>query len=113
MICDFAETYNIYEYRGLSPRKVAVLLLGLRDDSRVKMKLSGNRITLEQMLMAIMADNLKFLSWTKTKDAKKGVYKEKSILKALMGEYDHENDNLVSFKTVEEYEAYMKQFIKE
>lgn len=113
MICDLAETYHILDYRGLSPRLVAVLLLGLRDNSRVKMKLSETKVTIEQMMMAMMADNLNFLSWTKTKDAKHGKYKQKSILKTLMGEYDKKKDDLISFKTVEEYEEYMKQFIKE
>lgn len=103
----------MFDYRGLSPRRVAVLLLGLRDNSRVKMKLSGTKITIEQMLMAIIADNLQFLSWTKTKDAKHGRYKQKSILKTLQGEYDRPKDDLMTFKTIEEYEEYMKQFIKE
>ena len=77
------------------------------------MKLSETKVTIEQMMMAMMADNLNFLAWTKTKDAKHGKYKQKSILKTLMGEYDKKKDDLISFKTVEEYEEYMKQFIKE
>lgn len=62
------------------------------------------------MIQAMIADNLKFLSWTKTKDAKHGRYKEKSILKALRGEYKDEKDDLVSFATIEEFEAYMNRF---
>ena len=77
------------------------------------MKLSGTKLTIDQMLMAMIADNLQFLAWTKTKDAKHGKYKQKSILKTLQGEYDKPKDDLLSFKTVEEYEEYMKQFIKD
>ena len=77
------------------------------------MKVNNTKITIDQMMLAIIADNIKFLSWTKTKDAKHGKYKQKSILKALMGEYDTKKDDLISFKTVEEYEEYMKQFIKD
>lgn len=113
MICDLAETYHLFDYRGLSPSKVAILLLGLRDNSRTKMKMSGAKITIEQMLLAIIADGIQFLGWTKTKDAKHGKYKQKSILKTLQGEYDKPKDDLISFKTVEEYEEYMKQFIKD
>jgi len=112
LICDMAETYHIYDYKGLSPNKVAILLLGLRDNSRVKMKVSNTKITIDQMIMAIIADNLQFLSWTKTKDAKHGRYKQKSILKTLNGEYEKEKDDLISFKTVEEYEEYMMQFTR-
>mgnify|MGYP003294857480 CR=1 FL=1 len=76
------------------------------------MKIGNTKLTIEQMMMAIIADNLQFLSWTKTKDAKHGKYKQKSILKMLQGEYDKTKDDLISFKTVEEYEEYMKQFIR-
>ena len=88
---------------------MAVLLLGLRDDSRVKMHISGSKINLEQILLAIIADNLNFLSWTKTKEAKKSRYKKKSILKTLTEE-KKKKDDLVSFGSIEDYEQYMKQF---
>lgn len=84
-------------------------MLGLRDDSRVKMHISGSKINLEQILLAIIADNLNFLSWTKTKEAKKGRYKKKSILKTLTEE-KKKKDDLVSFGSIEDYEQYMKQF---
>lgn len=114
MICDLAETYHIYDFQGLSPSMVATLILGLRDNSRVKMKLSNTKLTVEQMLLAIVADNLQYIAWTKTKDARKGRYKNKSILKTLQGEYQNGNgkDDLMSFKTVEEFEEYMTQFLK-
>lgn len=91
---------------------MAVLFSGLRDNARTKMKMSGTRITIEQMLLAIIADGIQFLGWTKTKDAKHGKYKQKSILKTLQGEYDKPKDDLISFKTVEEYEEYMQQFTR-
>ena len=62
--------------------------------------------------MAMVVDDLNFLAWTKTRDAKHGKYKQKSILKVLQGEYDTKKEDLISFKTVEEYEEYMKQFIR-
>lgn len=111
MICDLAETYHIFDYRGLSPSEVAVLVLGLRDDSRVKRKLSGNKLTLEQTFMAMMVDSLRYLCWTNSKDAHKGrPYKEKSVLKTLNGDYEKNKDELESFETIEEFEAYMAQF---
>lgn len=111
MICDLAETYNILNYKGLSPDLVAVLVLGLRDNSRVKMFLSNTKITIEQMLMAIMCDNLNFQSWTYSKDASKGrAYKHKSILKAIQGIEEEKKDDLLSFESIEEYEAYMNLF---
>lgn len=88
----------------------ATLLLGLKDDSRVKMNASNTKITINQIMMAMCVDALQFIAWTKTKDAQHGRYKQKSILKALQGEYDKQNDDLVSFDTIEDFENYMKQF---
>lgn len=114
LICDLAETYHILNYKELLPELVAVLVLGLRDNSRVKMFLSGTKTSIEQMLLAIACDNLVFQSWTHSKDASKGKpYKEKSILKALNGEYENEKDDLLCFKTIEEFKTYMKRFDKE
>lgn len=112
MICDLAETYHIFNYKDLHPETVAVLVLGLRDNSRVKMKLADTRLTLDQMLLAMIVDNLNFLSWTKTKSAQKGKYNQKSLFKRLMGEDKENKDDLISFATPEEYEEYMKQFEK-
>lgn len=111
MICDLAETYHILNYRELLPSLVATLVLGLRDDSRVKLFFTDSRLSTEQIMNAMMVDALSFIAWTKTKDAQHGRYKNKSVLKALQGEYS--KDELASFKTVEEYEEYMKQFEKE
>lgn len=60
--------------------------MGLRDESRVKQRISGSRITLSQALWARIADELTFLSWTKTKDAQKGRNRPASILKMLTEE---------------------------
>lgn len=110
MICDFAETYHILDYKRLSPALVATLLFGLRDNSRVKMHIAESKLTIEQTLLAVIADTMQFIAWTKTKDARHGRYKNKSILKMLNGEYDKEKDELVSFETIEEYLEYMSQF---
>lgn len=109
LICDFAETYHILNYKELSPALAATLLIGLRDDSRVKMHLSGSKVTLDQALLAIISDCLRFIAWTKTRDAKKGRrYKNKQIYDALVRE-DNKDDELMRFETVEEYEEYMQQ----
>lgn len=113
MICDLAETYHILNYRELPPLLVATFVLGLRGDSRVKMRISESKLSVEQILLAMIVDNLNFQSWTYTKDARKGkTYKEKSVLKTLNGEYEEKKDDLISFETAEEFEQYMSQFIK-
>lgn len=39
LICDFAETYHIYDYRALPVSYAATLAYGLRNDSRIRLKL--------------------------------------------------------------------------
>lgn len=113
MICDLAETYHILNYRELPPLLVATLVLGLDDNSRVKRKISDTKLTLEETLLAMILDGINFICWTYTKEAKKGrPYSKKSVLKLLNGEYDKEKDDLEIFKTIEEFEEYMNQFIK-
>ncbi len=106
LICDFAETYGIFDYRSLPPLTVAILAIGLRDNSRIKMSVSDVHITLDQALLANIADSLRFIAWTKTKHGRK--YTEKSILKTLM---DHKKkDDYKVFNSVEDFDRYMKQF---
>lgn len=67
MICDFAETYSIYDYRALPAMYAAVLAVGLRESSRIKMRLSGNRHSLETILLANIRDALQLLIWSRSK----------------------------------------------
>ena len=99
----------------MPPSTAATLLVGLGEDSRVRRHLSGNRITLEQALLAIIVDRLNFIAWTKTEDAHKGrKYRRKSIFETLTKNPEQKKkDEIMSFNTVEEYDEYMKRFKKE
>lgn len=94
LICDFAETYNIYDYKSLPLKMVGSLALGLRDNSRIKMAMTGSQASSEVMLMAAMVDRLSLLVWMKTKDAEKGKNKPKSILENLTKSENIENTNI-------------------
>ena len=82
-MCDLAETYHIYDYKRLPLTAVAAFSVGLRDDSRIKMKLSGAKAPTEIILLAAAVDRLSLLVWAQTKDAEKGRNRPKSILEAL------------------------------
>ena len=91
LICDLAETYHIYDYRRLSPFKIAVFSFGLKDDSRIKMKLSGQKIPLNILLLAGVNDRLSTLVWAKTKDGQKGKNPPESIVDLLTKEKQEKN----------------------
>lgn len=111
LICDFAETYRILDYKGLPPVLVATLFLGLRSDSRTKMKLANTKLTTEQALLAIIADNLAFIAWSKTKDGINGINRPKSIYKALMEAEKEEDSDIVAFGSFDEFNETRKRII--
>ena len=58
LVCDMAETYHIFDYRALPLFLAARLACGLRENSRSKMRLAGNRIELRDALLAAILDRL-------------------------------------------------------
>ncbi|EOS7874060.1 hypothetical protein E3407_RS10820 [Enterococcus hirae] len=82
LICDLAETYQIYDYKQLPLSKIAVFSCGLRENSRIKMKLAQQVVPFETLILASILDKLSVLLWTKTKDAEKG----KNIPQMIMNE---------------------------
>ena len=61
VICDLAETYNIYDYKSLDLNYIAILALGLRDNSRIKLQMADMSVTLDQMLLGALVDRLTLL----------------------------------------------------
>ena len=102
IICDLAETYHILNYRELSPDLVATLVIGLPDHSRIKKKIAKKTSTLEQELLALIIDLMAISMWNRS--GRKGP-KPPSIYKVLSKE-DTEKDELESFDSPEEYEAW-------
>lgn len=111
LMCDFAEVYHIYDIYDLPPSKTAVLALGLRDDSRIKMAMSDIKLTTSEYLLAMAVDALNAILWTKTKDAEKGRHYPKSILNALSGVQEKKSNDNMSFDSPEEFIAYRERLI--
>jgi len=107
LICDLAETYQIYDYKQLPPMKVAVFSLGLRDDSRIKMKISGQTVPFDTLLLAGIHDKLSTLVWFQTTDGQKGRNRP-PMLTSLLTNTKQENDVEV-FRSGEEFEKARKR----
>jgi len=84
LVCDLAETYQIYDYRSYPVGLIATLAAGLRDDSRIKMQLNDIPLPAETLLLVAIYDRLNLLMWSKTKDAEKGRNRPQSVLKGLI-----------------------------
>lgn len=103
LICDLAETYQIYDYKKLPARKAAVFASGLRNNSRIKMKMSGCDTPLETMIQASIADRIGLLVWMQSEDGHKKRNRPESILKLILGNLDTESSAEV-FVSGEEFE---------
>lgn len=111
LICDLAETYGIYDYRSLPARTVATLAVGLRNDSRIKLHLSGEPLTFDQLMMVKIYDLLNWLAWTKTKKATKGQGMperlEDKIRKKML-----EKSDVVQFESGEDFKKARDKLLK-
>lgn len=110
LICDLMETYHITNMDDYPASFVATLAVGLRDDSRIKMRLKDSKLTLEQGLLALILDALRINNWMHTKDAQKKRNMPKSLYRQLLGmdEPGEKKYDLRHFDSVEEYEAWHK-----
>ena len=99
MICDLAEYYHILNYQEYPSDLVGTLVFGLRQDSRVMMKLSGAPITHTEWLLARIADELRDQSWARY--GKRGK-KPKHVLDHLLGL--DKKEQYATFETMEEFE---------
>ncbi|WP_429968705.1 DUF5361 domain-containing protein [Enterococcus sp. DIV0765a] len=110
LVCDLAETYQIYDYKQLPASMVAVFSCGLRETSRIKMKLSGQKIPLDTILLAGISDNLRLLLWTKTKDGQKNVNRPESILHKLSENNPREKEEII-FDSGEDFEKMRQKLL--
>lgn len=108
VICDLAEYYGILEYEKLPPLRIASFVLGLRENSRVMLKLQNQKITTENYLLAGILDRLSLLVWANTKDAQKGKNKPKMILDLI----NKKNVEYNTFYSGEEFKKEREKIIQ-
>lgn len=113
LICDLAETYQIYDYKQLPLNQVAVFAYGLRDDSRIKQIMSDQIVSLEITLLANIVDRLSISLWLQTKDGQKGVNRPTSIAEMLTKNNKEERDerDYLVFESGEDFENYRKALL--
>lgn len=104
LICDFAETYHIYDYRSLPLHTVGIFACGLRPDSRIGMRISNSKLTTDQTILALIADNTRVLTWLNSADGAKGVNRPKSLVEALLGEMKPKESGIETFETGQDFD---------
>ena len=107
LICDLAETYHIYDYKQYPLRLIGTLACGLRDNSRIKMLMSGEKQSLDIILSATISDKLSLLLWQN--GGCKEENKPDSILESLMG-YEKQTRNM-GFESGADFEKFRASIV--
>ena len=108
-ICDMAETYQILDYKRVPGRLLGTLDSVLRDDSRIKMKMSGTLASTDTILLANIMDCVQLLLWAQTEDGQHGRNKPKSIAQRFYARKEPDTSNVL---TKEEYNEIRNKLLK-
>lgn len=109
--CDLAETYRIYDWKALPVRTVATLSCGLRENSRVMRAMSGQKQTIDTMLLAAAVDRLSLLVWFQTKDGQKNRKRPPSLTEELTKDRSKEEKPML-FDTPEAFDEARQRAMK-
>ena len=104
LICDLAETYQIYDYRRLPLKMVAVFSFGLRENSRIKMKMNDIEVPFDTLLLAGIQDKLNVLIWQQTKDGMNGRnYPQSMVAMLTKSQQKAKTSDLIGFESSEDF----------
>lgn len=111
VFCDIAETYHLFDWSTVSVTTLARLASGLRDSSRIMLKLGGQHVPIERLLMAMVADNTAYTAWSNTQGAHDHPDNPpERIVPVMLGMEQKKNSRTVqSFRTAEEFEAKLEK----
>jgi hypothetical protein len=112
LICDLAETYHIYDMRSFKASYIAILAAGLREDSRVMMLFSGNKIRPSLLLQAASLDKLALLWWAETKDGQKNRNRPESVVESLTRENKQTEEPPIVFESAEDFNKTREEMIR-
>lgn len=108
LACDLMETYHIEDWRALPARRAALFAYGLREDARIRLKLSGAKARLDTMLMAMAVDALNTLVWMQTQAGHENRDRPRSLFAMLRGDPEPQQEG---FDTAEEFDAWRESIL--
>ncbi len=109
-LCDMAETYHIYDIKAHPVSFISMLAAGLREDSRIRMKMEGQKVTNLDGLLALIYDKVNWLCWTKTKDAERGQNIPESLYDALSG-IERKHEQVTAYDSPEAFEERRRELM--
>lgn len=101
LICDLAETYQIYDYKRVPGRLLGILAAGLGENTRIGKKINGVKGTVTEVLLAQILDGVRFLCWAQTEDGRKGKHRPKSVASEF---FVSEDKNKAKTMSIDDFE---------
>ena len=113
LICDMAETYGVLDMYSLPVMTLAILACGLRADSRIMLKMRGQKIEDNILLLASAVDRLSFLAWAQTKDGANNINRPNSIVLSMLEPPKKEENNIVAYDNGDDLLDHMNKLREE
>lgn len=110
VICDFAETYHVLDVWALPVPLMAALASGLREDSRIKLKMAGIEPIPAQMILAKVADEVTLFRWGFMADTDDK--REPVLVSNLMSPPEPAENKVKGFDSGEEFLAVWNEIAK-
>ena len=86
----------------------AALVAGLRENSRLKMKLKNETVTLDTLLLATLVDRIGIIAWFLSEDGKNNQNRPSSIVAKILG---NEQEEVILFESGEAFKEERKRLI--
>lgn len=108
VLCDLAETYNVYDTQRFPARYIAMLACGLKPDSRIMQKMAGVQASPPNFLLyALIVDELRLLRYSFTGDGK-----QKPVLVTDLIEHGIPQKEVTGFLTGAEFDEWRRNMIE-
>lgn len=112
LICDFQQYYHLkFDLSELGVNYASILAFGLPDESRSKLAISKQKVTLNNALLASINDYLAWIWWSKTTNAKENTNRPKSVLYSLLNDNNDDNKDYIIYATPEEFEKIRSEML--
>lgn len=100
LICDLAEFYGIFDYKKYPVNLIGTLAYGLRENSRIKLKLCDQPVNNDTLLLAHIADRLGAMITDK---------KLYSFVESLCRDVNQEKKRVKGYETSEGFEEELRR----
>lgn len=90
--CDLAETYGVFDRRAIPAKLLGTLAAGLRDESRSKMNLHGQKAPRMEVLLAAIVDGINRVTWLLSAVCPQEGTGPKSVLESILSQQESEGE---------------------